>query len=95
MERNKERAYAELARAVCDLGYPEEFALVLAHELRGEKSIRRMAAYLRQAQPTSPEQIADELLAITQQRDTWIEQKMSERANTAITSFYNRARIDE
>ena len=92
MDRGKEHACAELARAICDLGYPEEFAQVLASELRGEQSIRRMAAYVRQVQPTSPEQIADELLAITQQREAWVEQKISERANAAITSFYNRPR---
>ena len=91
----KERAYQELEDAVVDLGYPEEFAQVLAHELGGEKSMRRMASYIRQAQPTSPEQIADEMLAIVSQRHTWVEQKISEHANASITAFYNRPREDE
>ena len=91
----KERAYQELVDAVVDLGYPEEFAEVLAHELGGEKSMRRMASYIRQAQPTSPEQIADEMLAIVSQRRTWVEKKMSERANDSMTTFYNRPREDE
>ena len=91
----KERAYQELVDAVVDLGYPEEFAEVLAHELGGEKSIRRMASYIRQAQPTSPEQIADEMLAIVSQRHTWVEKKMSEHANDSVTAFYNRPREAE
>lgn len=92
---NNDRAYAQLADAVTRLGYPEEFAQVLAAELGGEKSILRMAAYLRQAGPTSPEQIADELLAILGERQRWVEQKVSERANDAMTAFYNRPRVEE
>lgn len=90
----KERAYRELIDAVVDLGYPEEFGEVLAQELGGEKSMRRMASYLRQAQPTSPEQIADEMLAIVAQRRSWVEHKITERANASITEFYNRPRED-
>ena len=91
----KERAYQELEDAVVDLGYPEEFAQVLAHELGGEKSMRRMASYIRQAQPTSPEQIADEMLAIVSQPHTWVEHKISEHANATSTALYNRPREDE
>ena len=90
MDAGKERAYQELVAAVLDQGYPEEFAVVLAGELRGEKSMRRLASYLRQAGQLSPEQIADEMLAIVAQRDAWVEQKVSEHANASITAFYNR-----
>lgn len=93
-QKAKERAYQELEDVVVELGYPEEFAQVLAHELGGEKSMRRMASYIRQAQPTSPEQIADEMLAIVAQRQSWVEHKISERANDSITAFYNRPRED-
>lgn len=92
INRERERAYRELMNAVIELGYPEEFGEVLAHELRGEKSMRRMASYLRQAQPTSPEDIADEMLAIVSERQRWVEQKISEHANASITAFYNRNR---
>lgn len=85
-----EQAYVDLADAVMQLGYPEEFAQVLAHELHSEKAIRRLAAYVRSARPTTPEQIADEMLTIIADRDRWIEQKMSEHANATITAFYNR-----
>lgn len=91
----KERAYQQLVRAVIELGYPEEFGQVLAHELGGEKSMLRMASYLRQAKPTSPEQIADEMLTILSERRRWVEQKISERANASVTAFYNRPREDD
>ncbi|MBR3326029.1 MAG: hypothetical protein IKG22_01725 [Atopobiaceae bacterium] len=90
----KERARRQLVDAVVELGYPEEFGEVLASELGGEKSMLRMTSYLRQARPTSPEQIADELLTILSERRRWVEQKMSERANASVTAFYNRPRDD-
>lgn len=91
----REQAYATLADSVLHAGYPEEFAQVLAHELRSAKAMRRMAAYISSARPNSPEQIADELLAIVYERDRWVEQKMSEHANASITAFYNRPRQND
>ena len=88
-------ARRELIRAITELGYPAEFGVVLADELGGEKSLRRMTSYLRGAQPGSPEEIADEMLAIVDQRRSWVERKVSERANSSITSFYNRPRDSE
>lgn len=82
----------ELVAAIEALGYPEEFGWVLAGELRGESSIRRMTSYLRSANPQSPEEIADEMLAICEQRDRWIERKQSEWAESRLTEFYNRDR---
>ena len=38
------------------------------------------------------EDIADEMLALMEQRDRWVEQRRSEEANAAITAFYNRPR---
>ena len=90
----KDRARAELVRAIEALGYPAEFGEVLAGELGGEKSMQRMTAYLRQARPTSPEQIVDEMLAIVEQRQRWAQQHASQHANDAITAFYNRPRED-
>ena len=89
-----DQARLELLDAVVQLGYPEEFGVVLAGELRTPKAIRRLAGYLRQAQPTSPEQIVDEMLAIAALRDRWVEQKISEHANASLTAFYNRPRED-
>ena len=82
----------ELIAAIVELGYPEEFGLVLAGELRSDNAIRRMTAYLRSSGFQPPEQIADEMLAICGQRDRWIERKKSEWAEARITEFYNRDR---
>ena len=90
-----EHAFATLESAVAQLGYPAEFAQVLAGELRFPKAMLRMAAYVRNARPSSPEQIADEMLAIVAERDRWVEQQMSERANASITAFYTRPRYME
>lgn len=75
------RARAELERAVVGLGLPAELAGVLARELRGEGSLRRMSAYLREVRPNRMEDIADELLAITFECDVWSERKASEESN--------------
>ena len=91
----REMAREQLIRAIEELGYPGEFGDVLASELGGEQSMRRMTQYLRGAQPHPPEEIADELLAILQVRNSWVQQKVSERANASMTAFYNRPRDDE
>ena len=83
-------AYEDLVAAVGAIGYPRDLADVLAGELRGEKSMRRMAAYLRAARPKSMEEIADELIAIVEQRDTWVKKKMTERAQSSFNEFMNR-----
>ncbi len=83
-------AYEELQAAVAVCGYPLDLADVLANELRGEKSMRRMAAYLRVARPKTMEEIADEMIAIIEQRDAWVRKKLSERAQSSFNEFMNR-----
>ena len=90
--RRKEAARNELVAAVVKLGFPPEFGSVIAEQLGGEKSMRHMTSYLRGAKPRSMEEVADELLAILEQRSSWVEHKISERANASITAFYNRPR---
>ena len=93
-DRLREDAREQLVDAILQLGYPAEFGVVLAEELHSEQAMRRMASYLRQAQPQSPEEIADEMLAIVAQRDSWVERKISEHAQASVTAFYNRNRDD-
>ena len=83
-------AYGDLLAAVTAIGYPQDLATVLADELRGEKSMRRMAAYLRAARPKTMEEIADEMLAIIEQRDAWVKKKITERAQSSFNEFLNR-----
>ena len=91
----REKAQQELVAAVEALGYPGEFGEVIARELGGETSMRRMTSYLRGASPRSPEEIADELVAILDQRRSWVEHKISERAEASMTAFYNRPRTGD
>ena len=86
----RERARQELIETIVGLGHPQEFGVLIADELRTEKAMGRMTAYLRNARPTQLETIADEMLAIIAERDMWVERKISEHANATITRFYNR-----
>lgn len=86
----RERARQKLIETVVGLGHPQEFGVLIADELRTEKAMGRMTAYLRNARPTQLETIADEMLAIIAERDMWVERKISEHANATITRFYNR-----
>lgn len=86
----RDRERARLVSAVVDLGFPEEFGLVLAVELGGEASMRRMASYLEGVRPSRPEDVADELVAILADRERWVGRRMSEHANASLTAFYNR-----
>jgi hypothetical protein len=91
----REAARTDLIDAIEQLGYPGEFGEVIASQLGGEWSLRRMTSYLRGANPHSPEEIADEMLAILQMRERYVEQKISEHANASITAFYNREREED
>lgn len=83
-------AYDDLLEAVRELGYPEELGAALAAGLGGEWSMRRMAGYLRGARPRTMEEIADEMVAILDQRQAIVERKMAERSQDALNAFYNR-----
>lgn len=83
MSRNR------LAAAVADLGYPEEFANLLAKELKSPKAIDRMVAWLDHARPGSMELIVDEMLAICSEMDAWREKKKSQEAQAGYTSWLN------
>ena len=51
-----------------------------------------MTGYLHGARPRSMEEIADEMVAICEQRDRWVERKKSEYYQTKVNEFYNRDR---
>lgn len=76
------RIYRELVRAIVRMGYPEEFGIAIAENLRTEKTMSRMIRYLDHAKPRSAEEIADEMLAIMDDRERWIQKKSAE--------YYNR-----
>ena len=83
------QARDRLAAAVASLGYPEEFAGLLAGQLKSPKAIDRMTAYLYKAKPASVEMIVDEMLAIQSEIDAWREKKDSEQANARYNEILN------
>lgn len=83
------QAYGDLLRAFEERGLPAEVGKLFAKNLRSERSIRRMISYLRNARPTSMEEIADELIAIMEDREHWIQKKQAEESNRAYTQWLN------
>ena len=61
--------------------YPMEFGIAIANNLRTEKTMSRMIGYLRNAKPRSAEEIADEMLAIMEDRERWTKKKEAEYYN--------------
>ena len=81
----------DLAKAVTALGYPEEFADLLAKQLGSPKAIDRLASYIRQANPDSMEMIIDEMLAIRAEIDAWKEKKENREAQEGYSRWLNSA----
>ena len=78
-----------LAAAAASLGYPEEFADLLAKQLGSPKAIDRLASYLDQAHPGSVEMIIDEMLAIRAEIEAWREKKESQAAQESYSAWLN------
>ena len=89
------QARDRLAAEVVPLGYPEEFADLLARQLGSPKAIDRMAAWIRAARPGSMEMIVDEMLAIRDEIDAWREKKESLDAQAGYARWLNsKARLE-
>lgn len=83
------QAYHDLLRAASETGLPEEVGKLLAKNLQSERSIRRMTSYLRNAHPRSMEMIADEMLAIMEDQNHWIQKKQAEESNSRYNAWLN------
>lgn len=86
-QRRWSYARDRLAAAVAALGYPEEFADLLAKQLGSPKAIDRMTSYLFQARPGSMEMIVDEMLSICAEIDAWREKKESREAQEGYNAW--------
>ena len=78
-----------LAAAVSSLGYPEEFADLLARQVGSPGGIDRLTSYLYQARPGTLEMIIDEALAIRSEIDAWREKRESREAQAGYNSWLN------
>ena len=88
-----QRMWAEardrLASAVAALGYPEEFADLLAKQPQSPRAIDRMTSYLYLARPRSMEMIVDEMLAICAEIETWRRKKEGQEAQAGYSMWLN------
>lgn len=83
------RTYIELIQAVAMRGYPAQFGKDIAKNLGSEKAMNRMISYLNKANPRSAEDIADEMLAIMEDRKRWREKKELEYYNSRYNDILN------
>lgn len=84
------QTYRELIERVKRKGYPEQFGKDIAKNLGSEKLMRRMISYLDMANPRSAEEIADEMLAIMEDRERWIKKKEAEYYNSCYNDLLSR-----
>lgn len=83
------QAYGELMRTLEAWGLPGEVARMIANQLHAERDLRRMTSYMRNAHPRGMEDIADELLAIMEDRQRWTEKKLNEQSNARWNAWLN------
>ena len=92
----RERITEELIQQLVRMGYPAEFGAAMANNLRTEKTMNRMIRYLRNASPRSAEEIADEMLAIMEHRNRWIQKKEAEYYNAKYNEMlYNGLGVED
>lgn len=78
----KEQKHIALVRMMERLGFPTEFGEVIAESLGTEKQMERMIAWLGLMRPTTPEMVADEMLAIKAEFERYREKKVAEYCNS-------------
>jgi|GEM_PF-6765636 len=83
-------SFDNLIKIVEQLGFTTEFGVVLAKNLKYPKSMDRMSQYLLNVKPKSEEIIVDEMLAIVDDCNRWIDKKESENANAIYNDYLNR-----
>ena len=75
----RDKICQELVETIVRMGYPESLGKSIAENLR----------YLRHAKPKSAEEIADEMLAIMDDRERWIQKKSAQFYNSRYNEILN------
>ena len=83
------RARDRLAAALTKAGYPAELSELMAKQLKSPRAIDRMTEYVQHGYARSMEMLADEMLAIRADADTWREKKESEDAQEKYNAYLN------
>ena len=86
-----DRLKEELIRLTVEKGYPAELGALMASNLGTESTLSRMITYLRHVTPERVEDMVDEMLAICDDRDFWMEKKKAEH----YQQKYNQMLWDE
>ncbi len=89
MSTKREILFRNVTEAVRKQGYPEELGIGIAQILRTEMALDRMLRYLAHMGPLSAEEIVDEALAISEERDRWAQKKAAEYYNSKYTELLN------
>lgn len=76
-----------LVRLTVEKGYPAELGILMAAQLGTEYTLERMVNYLSRTTPGSAEEMADEMLAICDTRDFWMEKKKAEYSQQKYNQF--------
>ena len=69
-------------------GYPPEFAALVAKEMNTEYLARRMIAYVSRVGLIPPEEFADEMLAIIEDRDRYMKKHQAEEAQAKVNEMF-------
>ena len=83
------QARDRLAGTIKSLGFPEEFADLLAKQLGSPKAIDRMTDWLYHVRPRRVEMVVDEMLAICSDIEAWKKKKESQEAQWGYTRWLN------
>lgn len=87
---NVEILFHRVVELIENMGYPKRFGILIAESLGTEMTLKRMAAYLSHGNPGRPEDIADEMLAICDDRDRMIRKKQAEYYNARYNEILNK-----
>lgn len=80
----------EVYRALCSRGFDEGLCQMIAYRyMNTEYTATRMIGYLYGHSELTPEMVVDEMLAILEDRERFKNKHEAERANAAITEYYN------
>ena len=77
-----------LLRLMIRTGYPPDFARLVAREMKTEYLARRMIAYVNRMGLIPPEEFADEMLSIIEDRNRLRDKHIAEEAQAGINEMY-------
>ena len=85
---NGENRTDGLYRLMVREGYPADFARLVAREMNTDYLARRMTAYVSRVGLIPPEEFADEMLAILEERDRLRDKHLAEEAQAGVNALY-------